>query len=51
MLNRKIPDAGQRQQAIIRRLQNKNPSNKAKYHASKHDSRNDRRASFEKGVK
>ena len=51
MLNRKIPDTGQRQNAIIRRLQNKNPANKAKYLASKHDSRDARRASFEKGVK
>ena len=51
MLNRKIPNAGQRQEAIMRRLQSKSPANKAKYHAGKHDSRNDRRAALERGVK
>ena len=51
MLNRKILNAGQRQDAIMRRLQNKNPANKAKHHAAKHDSRNDRRAGLERGVK
>jgi hypothetical protein len=51
VLNRKIPNTGQRQDALMRRLQNKNPANKAKYHAKKHDSRNDRRAGLERGVK
>ena len=51
MLNRKIPDAGQRQNAILRRLQSKNPVNKAKYHDKKHDARDRRRAANEAGVK
>lgn len=51
MLNRKIPNAGERQNAIMRRLESKKPSNKAKYHAGKHDSRNDRRAAMERGIK
>lgn len=51
MLNRKIPNDGQRQNAIMRRLEAKNPSNKAKHAAGKHDSRDARRAAMERGVK
>ena len=40
-----------RQGAIIRRLQNSAPTNKAKYHAKKHDARDARRAAMERGVK
>ena len=51
MLNRPFKTDADRQGAILRRLQNKNPANKAKYAAKKHDSRDLRRAANEHGVK
>ena len=51
VLNRKIKSDGDRQSAIVRRLQGKTQPNKAKFADKKHEARDARRQGFDRTVK